>query len=279
MLDPVLQQQIIDKNRDFMKGYRKNDPYLDDFVSDQQQCLPQPPLVKAPMRTESDRISLPLDFSGLSLKNDLLALIRDRKSERVYTGQTISLTQLSFLLWATQGVKELRGKSYATLRTVPSGGARHPFETYLAVRLVDGLKPGIYHYLPMEHALEFLSAPDDLDTLIGDSLSEQKWAAKASVVFYWTMVAYRAEWRYGIYAHRVALIDAGHLGQNLYLAAEGVGLGCCGIAAFDHEICCRMFEIDGKDEYAVYTMPVGTVSADNKEAEQEFYRFVKEQNL
>ncbi len=279
MLDPVLQQQIIDKNRDFMKGYRKDDPYLDDFVSDQQQRLPQPPLVKAPMRTESDRISLPLDFSGLSLKNDLLALIRDRKSERVYTGQTISLTQLSFLLWATQGVKELRGKSYATLRTVPSGGARHPFETYLAVRLVDGLKPGIYHYLPMEHALEFLSAPDDLDTLIGDSLSEQKWAAKASVVFYWTMVAYRAEWRYGIYAHRVALIDAGHLGQNLYLAAEGVGLGCCGIAAFDHEICCRMFEIDGKDEYAVYTMPVGTVSADNKEAEQEFYRFVKEQNL
>lgn len=279
MLDPVLQQQIIDKNRDFMKGYRKDDPYLDDFVSDQQQRLPQPPLVKAPMRTESDRISLPLDFSGLSLKNDLLALIRDRKSERVYTGQTISLTQLSFLLWATQGVKELRGKSYATLRTVPSGGARHPFETYLAVRLVDGLKPGIYHYLPMEHALEFLSAPDDLDTLIGDSLSEQKWAAKASVVFYWTMVAYRAEWRYGIYAHRVALIDAGHLGQNLYLAAEGVGLGCCGIAAFDHEICCRMFEIDGKDEYAVYTMPVGTVSAKNKEAEQEFYRFVKEQNL
>ena len=279
MLDPVLQQQIIDKNRDFMKGYRKDDPYLDDFVSDQQQRLPQPPLVKAPMRTESGRISLPLDFSGLSLKNDLLALIRDRKSERVYTGQTISLTQLSFLLWATQGVKELRGKSYATLRTVPSGGARHPFETYLAVRLVDGLKPGIYHYLPMEHALEFLSAPDDLDTLIGDSLSEQKWAAKASVVFYWTMVAYRAEWRYGIYAHRVALIDAGHLGQNLYLAAEGVGLGCCGIAAFDHEICCRMFEIDGKDEYAVYTMPVGTVSADNKEAEQEFYRFVKEQNL
>ena len=279
MLDPVLQQQIIDKNRDFMKGSRKDDPYLDDFVSDQQQRLPQPPLVKAPMRTESDRISLPLDFSGLSLKNDLLALIRDRKSERVYTGQTISLTQLSFLLWATQGVKELRGKSYATLRTVPSGGARHPFETYLAVRLVDGLKPGIYHYLPMEHALEFLSAPDDLDTLIGDSLSEQKWAAKASVVFYWTMVAYRAEWRYGIYAHRVALIDAGHLGQNLYLAAEGVGLGCCGIAAFDHEICCRMFEIDGKDEYAVYTMPVGTVSAKNKEAEQEFYRFVKEQNL
>ncbi len=279
MLDPVLQQQIIDKNRDFMKGYRKDDPYLDDFVSDQQQRLPQPPLVKAPMRTESGRISLPLDFSGLSLKNDLLALIRDRKSERVYTGQTISLTQLSFLLWATQGVKELRGKSYATLRTVPSGGARHPFETYLAVRLVDGLKTGIYHYLPMEHALEFLSAPDDLDTLIGDSLSEQKWAAKASVVFYWTMVAYRAEWRYGIYAHRVALIDAGHLGQNLYLAAEGVGLGCCGIAAFDHEICCRMFEIDGKDEYAVYTMPVGTVSAENKEAEQEFYRFVKEQNL
>ena len=93
------------------------------------------------------------------------------------------------------------------------------------------------------------------------------------------MVAYRAEWRYGIYAHRVALIDAGHLGQNLYLAASGIGLGCCGIAAFDHEICCRMLQVDGEEEYPVYTMPVGTVSEANKEAEQEFYRFVREQNL
>lgn len=279
MLDPALQQQIIQKNRNFMKGYRQDDPYQEDFVSDQQQRLPQPPLVKAAMRPETDRIPLPLDFSRLTMKNDLYALIRDRKSERVYTDQPISLTQLSFLLWATQGVKELRGKSYATLRTVPSGGARHPFETYLAIRRVDGLKSGIYHYLPMEHALELLSAETELEQKISDSLSEQKWAAKASVVFYWTMVAYRAEWRYGIYAHRVALIDAGHLGQNLYLAANGIGLGCCGIAAFEHEICCRMLEVDGEEEYPVYTMPVGTVSEANKEAEQEFYRFVREQNL
>lgn len=279
MLDPALQQQIIQKNRNFMKGYRQDDPYQEDFVSDQQQRLPQPPLVKAAMRPETDRIPLPLDFSGLTMKNDLYALIRDRKSERVYTDQPISLTQLSFLLWATQGVKELRGKSYATLRTVPSGGARHPFETYLAIRRVDGLKSGIYHYLPMEHALELLSAETELEQKISDSLSGQKWAAKASVVFYWTMVAYRAEWRYGIYAHRVALIDAGHLGQNLYLAANGIGLGCCGIAAFEHETCCRMLEADGEEEYPVYTMPVGTVSEANKEAEQEFYRFVREQNL
>lgn len=279
LLDSVLQQQIIDKNRDFMKGYRASDPYQEDFVSDQQQCLPQPPLVKDAMRPADSHIPLPLDFSGLDCKNDLYALFRDRKSQRVYTEQPVSLAQLSFLLWATQGIKELRGKAYATLRTVPSGGARHPFETYLAVRLVDGLRPGIYHYLPMEHALEFLGLPENFDEQIADSLSGQKWAAKANVVFYWSMVAYRAEWRYGIYAHRVALIDAGHLGQNLYLAAEGVGLGCCGIAAFEHELCCRMLEIDGIEEFPVYTMPVGTVSAENQQAEQDFYRFVREQNL
>ncbi len=279
MLEPVLQKQIIEKNRNFMKGYRQDDPYQEDFVSDQQQRLPQPPLVKAAIRPESEWISLPLDFSKLAMKNDLYALIHDRKSERIYTDQPISLAQLSFLLWAVQGVKELRGKSYATLRTVPSGGARHPFETYLAVRQVEGLQPGIYHYLPMAHALELIGTETELDEKIGDSLSGQKWAGKASVVFYWTMVAYRAEWRYGIYAHRVALIDAGHLGQNLYLAASGIGLGCCGIAAFDHEICCRMLQVDGVEEYPVYTMPVGTVSEANKEAEQEFYRFVKEQNL
>ena len=229
------------------------------------------------MRPADSHIPLPLDFSGLDCKNDLYALFRDRKSQRVYTEQPVSLAQLSFLLWATQGIKELRGKAYATLRTVPSGGARHPFETYLAVRLVDGLRPGIYHYLPMEHALEFLGLPENFDEQIADSLSGQKWAAKANVVFYcrWSPTAPNG----GTGSMPSGRADRRRApGQNLYLAAEGVGLGCCGVAAFEHELCCRMLEIDGIEEFPVYTMPVGTVSAENQQAEQDFYRFVREQN-
>lgn len=279
MLDEKIQSELIAKGRAFTHGYIENDPYEEDFQSDQELKRPQPPLCKAPMRPESARITLPRDFEALERKNDLISLIRDRRSARIYTGEDMSLLQLSFLLWATQGVKKLRGKKYATLRTVPCGGARHEFETYLLVRGVTGLKPGAYHYLPMEHALEFLHPVEDLDTAISDSLCSQSWAAKANVVFYWSMVPYRAEWRYGIYAHRVALIDAGHVGQNLYLACTGLGLGTCAIGAFEDPICNRFFELDGVEEYIVYTAPVGTVRDSDTAEEATFYDFVEEEGL
>lgn len=279
MLDEALQTRLIAAGRQFTRGYSEHDPYEEAFESDQDRKLPQPPLTKAPMRGQDSRIPLPTAFDGLPQKQDVTQVIRDRHSSRVYTREAISLTQLSYLLWATQGVKSIRGKSYCTLRTVACGGARHEFETYLVVQFVEGLTPGAYHYLPMEHALEFLHPIEDLPAAVSESLSGQNWAAKASVVFYWSMVPYRAEWRYGIYAHRVALIDAGHVGQNLYLAATALGLGTCAIAAFQDEACSRLFGLDGEEEYIVYTAPVGTVKESDKAAEQAFYKFVEEQGL
>lgn len=279
MLDEKLQNELIAKGRAFTRGYRRNDPLDEEFESDQDRKLPQPPLVKAPMTPKESWIRLPQDFSGLDIKNDLLSLIRDRRSARIYTGEAMSLQQLSFLLWATQGIKSIRGKAYATLRTVPCGGARHEFETYLMVRNVVGLPSGAYHYLPMEHALEFLGTVENMDQVITDTLSGQSWATKANVIFYWSMVAYRAEWRYGIFAHRVALIDVGHVGQNLYTACTGLGLGCCAIAAFEHDACCETFGLDGEEEYMVYTVPVGTVREQDRKEEQAFYRFVEEEGL
>lgn len=279
MLDEKLQQELIRKGRAFTHGYRENDPYEDLFESDQDLKRPQPPLVKAPMRGEEDRIPLSRDFSGLDLKNDLVSLLRDRRSARIYTQERMTLEELSFLLWATQGIKKIRGKRYATLRTVPCGGARHEFETYLLVRKVDGLVPGAYHYLPMEHALEFLRPMEDVESVISETLCEQTWACKANVVFYWTMVPYRAEWRYGIYAHRVAMIDVGHVGQNLYLGCTGLGLGTCAIGAFYDPACNEAFELDGVEEYVVYTAPVGTVRESDLSEEQAFYRFVEEEGL
>ena len=279
MLDKELRAALIQRGRDFAAGNRDLQKYGEIEESDQERKLPQPPLVKAAMRGEEARIALPKNFADGVIKADLLAAIRDRKSSRVYTQEEMSLVQLSFLLWATQGVKDLRGRSYATLRTVPSGGARHPFETYLVVRKVTGLAAGAYHYLPMEHELEFLGPVEDLEGTVSQSLCEQTFGAKANVIFYWSMVPYRAEWRYGIYAHRTALIDAGHVGQNLYLACAGTGLGCCGIAAFDGELCARLFGLDGKEEFIAYTATVGTIREKDRAEEQAFYSFVEEEGL
>lgn len=259
MLDEKLQREIMERNRRFTQGYREDDPFLEDFESDQQLERPQPPLVKEPMAEKSARIPLPRSFDGLSVRKDLVTLIWDRRSCREYGRRELDLTQLSFLLWATQGIKGLRGHSYATVRTVPGAGARHEFETYLLVRNVAGLAPGAYHYLPMEHQLEFLRPVDRLEDTITETLCGQDWAAGANVVFYWSMNPYRIEWRFGIYAHRLALLNAGHVCQNLYLACTGLGLGACAVATFSHDECCRVFGLDGEEEYVVYAAPVGVL--------------------
>lgn len=279
MLDKEIQNKLIQNGREFMKGDRQEDPYAEVFESDQEQKLPQPPLVKAPVTPKESWIPLTMDFSSVKKTNDFISLIRDRRSARVYTQENVTLDQLSLLLWCTQGIKSIRGKSYATIRTVPCGGARHQYETYMIIRKIDKLQPGVYHYLPMEHALEFIKPLENIENEITSSLCGQSWAEKSNVVFYWTIDAYRVEWRYGIYAHRTALIDVGHIGQNLYLGCSAMGLGCCGIASFHHDACCRLFQLDGINEYPVYTATVGTVREQDLAEENLFYKFVEDEGL
>ena len=267
-------ETLIKNGRDFMKGMQE----LDGYQSDQELKKVQPPLCKSPIN--ENRIALPIDFESLNINNDFLQIINTRESHRVYTQENITLKELSYLLWCTQGVKSIRGKSYATLRTVPCGGARHEFETYMAIQFVDGLKPGYYHYLPLTHELECLAEEkDDITSFIGDSLQGQIWANKASVVFYYSMVAYRAEWRYGIYTHRVALIDSGYISENLYLACTSIGLGGCAIGAVSTELCDKKFGLDGEEEFVILAHPVGTISIDDKQKELDFYAFVNQQGL
>lgn len=273
-------QELIQQGRDFITGFGDQDKVEEDYRTNQDLKCPQPPLAKAPMT--GNTIGLPTDFEALDIDNDFLHVVNSRKSRRVYTDKAISLRQLSYLLWCTQGVKEIRGKKYATLRTVPCGGARHEFECYMAVRKVEGLKTGLYHYLPMTHQVELLSEETDeesFDSFISDSLEGQSWGAKASVVFYYSCVFYRAEWRYGVWAHPIILIDAGHITENLYLAAESIGLGGCAVGAVAPDLINRRLGLDGKEESAFYAMPVGTVTTDDSEKEQQFYAFVKEEGL
>ena len=250
-MDEKMIAETIAKNRDFMKS---NFGHVE-YVSDQQKLLPQPPLVKA-ARSE-ERIPLTMEFGEVVKEHDYVALLRDRVSNRFYAEDPTTLDQLAFLLWSTQGVRAIRGKNYAALRPVPSAGARHAFETYLLVSRVEGLKEGVYHYLPMEHALEPISLEGDMAEKAIRCACDQKWAGKAAVTFVYTAVAYRSEWRYNINAHRVMLIDAGHVVQNLYLSAQAIGCGTCAIAAFRQEDTDKLLQVDGKEEFAVYMAPVG----------------------
>lgn len=248
-------KRIIKAGRDFMK-YDSSLDY-EDYDTDQQLKRPQPPLCK---EKRSD-IIIPLtkDFASLNITKDFTSILLERESHRIFTEQQMNVRELAYLLYMTQGVKSIRGNNYATLRTVPCGGARHEFETYLLVRNVEGLEPGKYHYLPLTHELEYFGTVEEEEKTINDSVVGQKWAEKANVIFYWSIVPYRCEWRYGIWAHRPALMDVGHIGQNLYLACTALGLGTCCLAAFDDETCAQLFELDGEEEFVVYVAPVGTI--------------------
>jgi SagB-type dehydrogenase family enzyme len=85
----------------------------------------------------------------------------------------------------------------------------------------------------------------------------QTFVGEAPVVFLWSCFPYRGEWRYHVAAHKIMLLDAGHLCQNLYLACEAMGCGTCAVAAYDQRLADRLVGVDGADEFVVYLAPVG----------------------
>ncbi len=226
--------------------------------TDQKKLVPSP-LLQKPYPNHENLINLvaPEDLSVG--KMPLIEVIRQRRSRRKFTHQSLTLEELSFLLWATQGVTEIIGNSQATLRTVPSGGARHPFETYLLVDRVAGLAPGLYRYLPVYHKLCFLLAFPQLKDKIDDSSFWDSWKTSAAVLFLWTAVPYRTAWRYGEIAPKLIAQDCGHLCQNLYLASESIGAGTCAVGAYDQDKIDYMLGVDGVEEFTIAIAPVGKI--------------------
>lgn len=246
--------------REMMKGYTQ--AYVGAESTDQEQKLPFPKPVKGAKGTE--RICLPLDFEDVVQERNIFELLRDRESCRVYEEAPVSLKELSFLLWGTQGVRRFAGKSrQVTFRNVPSAGSRHPFETYLFIRNVQGLAPGIYHYLPEGHELEVWEDRADYGNELTEALNGQTFAGTAPVTFVWSVVPYRTEWRYGFQAHRYMLMDAGHMCENLYLACEAMGCGTCAIGSYNQELLDELLgfapgpSAEEDYEFTVYAAPVG----------------------
>jgi SagB-type dehydrogenase family enzyme len=201
---------------------------------------------------DARRISLP-DFRGVKTAGVLETLAR-RRSIRHFAPEPLELEKLSFLLWASTGVRRVeRGHSF---RTAPSAGALYPIETYLAVDNVAGLAKGIYHYAIREHELEEIR-PGDFGHDVTMAALNQKMCLDAAVVFIWTAVFQRSKWKYEQRAYRYIYMDAGHVGGNLALAAASIGLGTCQIGAlFDGEVN-RIVGVDGDEESVIYMSVVG----------------------
>jgi SagB-type dehydrogenase family enzyme len=251
-----IEQSRMEKSRYFLKDTVRHT--IDLSQSDQNRGLEPPPLEK-PIPADAKLIKLVRpgkwkNITGVSLEN----AIANRQSRRIFLDEPITLDELSFLLWATQGIRRLLDHR-AAFHTVPSAGARHALETYLGVMDVSGLEKGIYRYLPLEHQLLFEFSEKQMAEKLVKATLGQTFVGQAPLVFIWTAVPYRMEWRYDVAAHKLIAIDAGHVCQNLYLACEAINAGCCAVAAYNQESIDQLLHLDGKDEFVIYLAPVGKV--------------------
>lgn len=237
--------------KDFMKLTRFQ--YLG--KAPQTDGYPQPPLQKEP-DDAIEVIELPAPNTVHVRDIPLRRAIEHRTSVRSYSDKPLTLNELSYLLWCTQGVKETI-ENVVTFRTVPSAGARHALETYLLINNVQGLEPGLYRFLAIGHKLLQLDIETDMAKEITEACLGQDFVKKSAVTFIWTAVVYRMKWRYGERGYRYLHLDAGHACQNLYLSAEAIDCGVCAIGAFLDDDMNELLDLDGEHEFVIYIATVG----------------------
>ena len=201
---------------------------------------------------QARRFSLPdpRGFRGLSLEE----AIEQRRSHRDFRGDPMTLEELSRLLHAAQGITEPR----AGFRAAPSAGALYPIEVYIAAHNVAQLPSGIYHYAVREHGLELIKKGDFRNAVMQAGLL-QEFLAEANVCVVLSAIFQRTRWKYQERTYRYIWLEAGHIGQNIYLAATSMGMGACAVGAFYDDQLNDLLGIDGEEEAALYVLAVGNV--------------------
>jgi len=179
--------------------------------------------------------------------------IKQRRTIRDFQERTLSLNHLAQLLWSAQRITDLtKGR-----RVAPSGGALYPLDIYILIggNGVEKMEAGVYHYLPKEHSISPILRGDRRKEIASASLS-QMWMAKAPVIIIITAEYRRITGKYGERGVRYALIEVGHIGQNLFLQAEALGLGAGVVGAFNDSEVSKVAGLPAEHE-PLLIMPVG----------------------
>ena len=207
-------------------------------------------------KTYSQIKTEPLPIPTSDGKNYFATILSNRKSIRTFSSEPLKKSELAFLLWASTGIQRI-DKNYE-FRTAPSAGALYPIETYLVVNTVENLEKGVYHYNIKDHSLELLKSGK-----FGSDLSQaalgQSICATAAVVFVWTAIFERSKWKYAQRAYRYIYLDAGHIAENLALAATSISCGSCQIGAFFDDAVNSVVGVNGEKESTIYLSVVGHI--------------------
>ena len=242
-----------------LKNCSTNGDKLSDIlkISQEGSGVPQPPVqLEYDAKLPTHSLPKPQDIKVENI--DIRDAIENRRSVRNYSDKHITIEELAWLLWATQGVRDIQitEKRTRVLRNVPSGGSMHPFETYLIIDKVEGLKPGIYRYLAMKNELLGIREVDGIHETLSELCGHQPWIKKGAVSFLWSFIPNRSIWRYTWGACKL-FMEVGHICQNLYLAAETVKCGVCAIGAYDLNGVHKLLGVDDEEQVVVYIATVG----------------------
>jgi SagB-type dehydrogenase family enzyme len=176
--------------------------------------------------------------------------LRERRSVREFSRDSLTLEQVSQLLWAAQGATH--GDGY---RTCPSAGALYPLELYIVSGSVRNLPPGLYHYRPLTHDVE-RTVEGDLRGELSKAAMGQEAVRNAAAVLVLTAVSGRTTAKYGRRGERYVDFEVGHAAQNILLQAAALDLGAVPVGAFQDSTCKSVLNLPASEE-PKYLLPVG----------------------
>jgi SagB-type dehydrogenase family enzyme len=231
--------------------FQQETKYFRNKFGDGPDWSSQPEQYKKYPKSKKINLTKPIFSSTYNLDDTL----KKRKSIRNFSDKAITIEQLSYLLWASTGIQ--RKELGFEFRTAPSAGALYPIETYLIINNVKNINNGIYHYNIKEHSLEELKS-GDFGVEIASAALDQGMCTNASVVFIWSAIFNRSKCKYGQRSYRYIYLDAGHIAENLALAATSLNLGSCQVAAIYDDEVNKIIDVDGINESTIYLSAVGS---------------------
>lgn len=208
-----------------------------------------------PFKTYSRLASFPFPTPSEAL-TPFCELLLTRHSERTFSTDPVSAKELSHLLYYSAAIVKADYDLERSKRPYPSAGSKYPLEIYPLIFRVEDLQPGLYHYNVLSHSLELLAANIEKSSLDGIWLS-QDWAKEAALILIITAVFGRITEKYGEQGLRYALIESGHLGQNVYLLSQEMGLSCCAIGELREKEINALLDINPFREVLVYFLAIG----------------------
>ncbi|MGE8034334.1 SagB/ThcOx family dehydrogenase [Lysinibacillus sp. NPDC093692] len=216
--------------------------------------------------TSNKRIPLEKNFHNLIINKNFTEILLDRRSVRKFINKPISFNQLSYLLYMSYGINDFlpskQTNSLQELRTVPSAGGLYPLEIYLLINNVENLEQGLYHYNVKLHCLELLKEGSQ-EACLPSLTSYSDIAKNASILMFVTAIFPRLSYKYGDRSYRFAHLDAGHLGQNIYLTNTAMKLGTLAVGGFFDDEINEYLNINGVSEGVVYEFFIGHKDEEN----------------